>query len=146
MGQNYGAGKKDRMMKSYWICLAYAFAVGAVMGGLLVVFGRVFLSLFTTELAVIDAGMKRLVIMGFSYCISAFMDNTIAASRAMGKGLIPTVIVIMGSCVFRVIWVYTIFAYFKTIPSLYLLYVFSWSITAAAEMLYFFKVYSKDAR
>lgn len=146
MGQNYGAGKKDRMMKSYWICLAYSFAVGAVMGGLLVAFGRAFLAVFTTEQAVIDAGMKRLVIMGFSYCVSAFMDNTIAASRAMGKGLVPTIIVIMGSCVFRVIWVYTIFAYFKTIPSLYLLYVFSWSITAIAEMIYFFKVYSKDVR
>lgn len=146
MGQNYGAGKKDRMMKSYWICLAYSFAVGAVMGGLLVVFGRAFLGVFTTEQAVIDAGMKRLVIMGFSYCVSAFMDNTIAASRAMGRGLVPTIIVIMGSCVFRVIWVYTIFAYFKTIPSLYLLYVFSWSITAIAEMIYFFKVYSKDVR
>lgn len=146
MGQNYGAGKKDRMMKSYWICLAYSFTVGAVMGGLLVAFGRAFLAVFTTEQAVIDAGMKRLVIMGFSYCVSAFMDNTIAASRAMGKGLVPTIIVIMGSCVFRVIWVYTIFAYFKTIPSLYLLYVFSWSITAIAEMIYFFKVYSKDIR
>lgn len=146
MGQNYGAGKKDRMMKSYWICLAYSFAVGAVMGGLLVAFGRAFLAVFTTEQAVIDAGMKRLVIMGFSYCVSAFMDNTIAASRAMGKGLVPTIIVIMGSCVFRVIWVYTIFAYFKTIPSLYLLYVFSWSITAIAEMIYFFKLYSKDVR
>lgn len=143
MGQNYGAGKKERMIKSYWICLLYSFGIGAVMGGLLVVFGRSFLSLFTTEADVITAGMKRLTIMGFSYCVSAFMDNTIAASRALGKGVAPTIIVIMGSCVFRVIWVYTIFAYFKTIPSLYLLYVFSWSITAIAEMIYFFKIYKK---
>ena len=49
------------------------------------------------------------------------------------------VIVIMGSCVFRVIWVYTIFAHFHTIPSLYLLYIFSWTITAAAEILYFIR-------
>lgn len=39
--------------------------------------------------------------------------------------------------VFRVIWVYTIFAYFHTITSLYLLYIFSWRITSAAEILYF---------
>ena len=50
-------------------------------------------------------------------------------------------IVIMGSCVFRVIWVYTVFAYFKTIPSLYLLYVFSWTITAVAEIIYFLHIY-----
>ena len=59
-----------------------------------------------------DAGMYRLTIMGFSYCISAFMDCTIAAARAMGKSIAPMFIVIMGSCVFRVIWVYTVFAYF----------------------------------
>ncbi len=46
-------------------------------------------------------------------------------------------IIILGSCVFRVIWVYTIFAYFRTITSLYLLYIFSWTITGAAEILYF---------
>lgn len=146
MGQNYGAGKKERILKSYWICLAYSFGIGAILGGLLVCFGSTFLSLFTAEAAVMEAGMKRLSIMGVSYCVSAFMDNTIAASRAMGKGLVPTIIVIMGSCVFRVIWVYTIFAYFKTIPSLYLLYVFSWSITATAEMIYFFKIYKNTVR
>ena len=64
------------------------------------------------------AGMKRLTIMGFSYGISAFMDCTIAASRALGKSLAPMVIVILGSCVFRIAWVYTVFAYFQTIPSL----------------------------
>lgn len=141
MGQNYGAGKKERVRKSYLISLAYSFGIGAVLGVLLVVFGNAFLSIFTSETVVIEAGMRRLTIMGFSYCVSAFMDCTIAASRAMGKSLVPTVIVILGSCVFRIIWVNTIFAHFKTIPSLYLLYVFSWSLTAIAEMIYFVKVY-----
>lgn len=69
------------------------------------------------------------------------MDCTIAASRGMGKSVAPTVIVILCSCVFRVIWVYTIFAYFGTISSLYLLYIFSWTITAAAEIFYFLRSY-----
>ena len=141
MGQNYGARKKGRILKSYFVSLAYAFGAGLVLGLLLVFFGRSFLGLFTNEAEVIEAGMKRLTIMGCSYAVSAFMDATIAASRALGKSLVPTIVVIMGSCVFRVIWVYTIFAYFKTIPSLYLLYVFSWSITAIAEMIYFARVY-----
>jgi Na+-driven multidrug efflux pump len=85
----------------------------------------------------VDAGMKRLTIMGFSYGFSAFMDSAIAASRALGKSVIPTVIVIIGSCIFRMVWVNTVFAYFKTIPSLYLLYIFSWGITGFAEVLFF---------
>lgn len=145
MGQNYGAGNKKRALKSYFVSLAYAFGIGLIMGLTLVCFGTSFLALFTKETAVIEAGMHRLTIMGFSYCVSAFMDSTIAASRAMGKSLVPTIIVIMGSCVFRVIWVYTIFAYFQTISSLYLLYVFSWSITAIAEIIYFVAIYRKTA-
>ncbi len=144
MGQNYGAKKKDRVLKSYFVSLAYSFGAGLIMGFGLVFCGEAFLALFTKDPLVIAAGMKRLTIMGFSYCISAFMDATIAASRALGKGVVPTVIVIMGSCVFRVIWVYTVFAHFRTIPSLYLLYVFSWSITAIAEMVYFARVYRKQ--
>jgi hypothetical protein len=52
----------------------------------------------------------------------------------------------MGSCVFRVIWVYTVFAHFRTIQSLYLLYVFSWSITALAEAVYFVHSYRKQMK
>ena len=141
MSQNLGAGKRDRVLKSYLISLLYSFGIGGAMGLLLVIFGKQFLSLFTADPEVITAGLKRLTIMGFSYGVSAFMDCTIAASRALGKSLVPMFIVIMGSCVFRVVWVYTVFAYFKTIPSLYLLYVFSWTITAIAEIIYFLHVY-----
>lgn len=137
ISRNHGAGKNDRIMKTYGISLAYSFAAGAVFGGSLLLFGRQFLSLFTNEPRVVEAGMQRVMIMGWSYCISAFMDCTIAASRGIGRSVVPTVIVIMGSCVFRVIWVYTVFAHFMTIPSLYLLYSFSWAITAAAEIAYF---------
>ena len=146
MSQNYGAGKLDRMRKSYFISLAYSFGVGLLLGGGLLVFGRQFLMLFTTESAVVDAGMKRIMVMGLAYCISAFMDCTIAASRGLGKTVGPTVIVILGSCVFRVIWVYTIFAHFHTIPSLYLLYPFSWLLTAAAEIVYFIFSYRQAIR
>ncbi len=141
MSQNYGAGKVERVKKSYFISLAYSFGVGLVLGALLLVFGRHFLALFTTEAVVIDAGMKRVQVMALAYCISAFMDCTIAASRGLDKTVVPTVIVVLGSCVFRVIWVYTIFARIHTIPALYLLYPCSWSLTALAEIIYFARCY-----
>ena len=144
MSQNYGAGKPDRVKKSYFISLAYSFGVGLVLGLSLVVFGRSFLALFTTEAPVVEAGMQRLMIMGLSYPISAFMDCTIAASRGLGRTVAPTVIVILGSCVFRIAWIYTVFAYFHTIESLYLLFVCSWTITAIAEIIYFVRCYKEQ--
>lgn len=144
IGQNYGANQKKRILKSYFISLAYSFAAGLILGGLLVVFGHAFLGLFTKDAAVVEAGMYRLTVMGFSYAISAFMDATIAASRGLGEALVPTIIVIMGSCVFRVVWIYTVFAYFHTVPSLYFLYCISWTITAIAEIIYFAYLYRRN--
>ena len=146
MSQNYGAGKRKRVKRSYFISLGYSFGIGAVLGISLVLFGRTFLALFTTEQAVVDAGMQRLMIMGLCYPVSAFMDCTIAASRGLGRTIVPTFIVIMGSCVFRVIWVYTVFAYFRTLPSLYLLFICSWTLTAIAEIIYFARIYKEQMR
>ena len=143
MGQNLGASKRGRVLKSYFIGITYSFIAGAVLGGALCPFGREFLSLFANDEAVIEADLQRTTIMCFSYAVSAFMDCSIAACRGIGKSLAPTIIVIVGSCVFRVVWIYTIFAYFQTIPSLYLLYIFSWIITAIAEIICFIVSYKK---
>ena len=143
MSQNYGAGRPDRVKKSYFISLGYSFGVGLVLGAALFFCGPAFLALFTTEAAVIDAGMKRVAVMAFAYCVSAFMDCTIAASRGLGTTVVPTVIVVLGAGVFRVIWVYTIFAHFHTIPALYLLYPCSWILTALAEIAYFASCYKR---
>lgn len=146
IGQNYGAGRKKRILHSYLISLTYAFVIGTAMGLTIWYFGEEFLGLFTKDPAVVEAGMIRLTIMSFSYGFSAFMDAAIAASRGLGKGLVPTIIIIMGSCVFRIIWIYTVFAYFGTITSLYLLYICSWTITAIAETIYFVYVYKKELK
>ena len=145
IGQNYGARRKDRIKKSFLISLAYSFGAGVLLGLGILAAGPRFLSLFTAEPAVVEAGMHRLRVMSLSYGISAFMDCPIAASRGLGKSLAPTVIVFLGSCVFRILWVYTVFAHFGTITSLYLLYAFSWAITAIAENWNFLRVYRKEA-
>lgn len=143
IAQNYGAKKRDRIRKSYLICMLYSFLVGLILGVGIYLLRYPFLALFTDESAVVDAGIKRLSVMALSYSVSAFMDNTIAASRGLGKTILPTIMVILGSCVFRIIWIYTVFAFFGTIESLYLLYVFSWFLTAVAEMVYFIKVFRR---
>lgn len=143
IGLNYGAGDRKRVKQSYLICTAYSFGIGALFGVSLVVFGPAFLSLFTPDAAVIEAGMKRLTIMGLSYAVSAFMDNAIAGCRGLGKSFVPMIIVISGSCIFRIFWVYTVFAYFGTFTSLYLVYIFSWTITAIFENWYFIRCYRR---
>lgn len=49
ISRNRGAGNHSRMMKSYAVSLTYSFAAGAILGGLLMLFGRGFLSLFAND-------------------------------------------------------------------------------------------------
>lgn len=137
IAQNYGAGKRKNIKKCYFIGLLYSGMIGLILGGGFVLFGRNFLSLFTNDKEVVEAGMSRLVVMGCSYFISSFMDCTIGALRGLGKTFVPMLLLILGSCVFRIIWVYTIFAHFKTITALYLVYPVSWIITAISVIIYF---------
>ena len=146
VGQNYGAGNKKRVLKSINIGLIYSLLAGIILGVALVVFGDGFLSLFAKEEAVRRAGMEKLVVMGLTYWISAFMDGAIAACRGIGRSVVPMYIVFGGSCVFRLIWIYTVFAHFGTILSLYLLYASSWTITAIAEIIYFVYIFKKDVK
>ena len=143
IGQNYGAGNKKRILHSMIISNLYAFILGASLSTSMYIFGPQCFSLFTSDPAVIQAGMMRFSVMWFSYPIATFMDNTIAANRGLGKTSIPTLIVFIGSCLFRILWVYTVFAYFGSIQSLFLLYIFSWILTALAEIIYFIHLYKK---
>ena len=143
IGQNYGAMNKKRVKDSYLISMLYAFIAGLILGALLMIFKRQFLSIFTNDQEVIEAGVQRINIMAFSYAFSSTMDTSIAASRGLGKTIVSMIIVISGSCIFRVAWIYTIFAFYHTIASLYLLYIFSWLITGFFELIYFIYCYNK---
>ena len=141
IGLNYGAGQWKRVRRCYLICLGFSFGVGLVMGLSLVAFGPAFLSIFAADAAVVEAGMKRLRIMGLSYGFSAFMDNAIAGCRGLGKSVVPMVIVITGSCILRIVWVMTVFSCVHTITSLYLVYICTWTVTALFETWYFVRIY-----
>lgn len=143
ISQNFGARKKRRILKAYAISTVYSFGVGLALGLGLMFFGEPFLSFFTPDPAVIAAGMEKLSIMGWSYAFSAFMDNSLSASRGLGKSAVPMALVILGSCVFRIVWIYTIFARLHTLASLYALYFFSFAITGILQVAYFFRSYRR---
>lgn len=63
MSQNYGAGKRKRIIHSYFISMVFSFGIALVMSALLVIFGRQFLGIFTNVEEVAQAGMIRLRII-----------------------------------------------------------------------------------
>ena len=143
IGQNYGAGNKSRVLKTYYISLGYSVAAGLILGIIIYLNGASMLSVFTSDQNAVSAGLVRLQIMSFSFWVAPFMDCTVAAARGLGKTLVPSFIIIMGSCVYRIIWIFTVFAFFRTLESLFLIFITSWIITAAASICYFVRIYRK---
>ena len=60
-----------------------------------------------------------------------------------GYSIIPMFVSLTGACGFRVLWVFTVFAAYRSLDVLYLSYPVSWAITAIAHMVTFHKIRRK---
>ncbi len=136
VGQNFGACRFDRLKKCILCCLAVGIVVGLVTGGSIFLFGNTLLSIFAPDnTAVIEAGMVRLSILGIFYFLCGFSEIGTGTMRALGKSMAPMMVSLFFSCFFRVIWIYTVFAYFHTLPVLYFSYPISWALAGIVQLI-----------
>lgn len=139
VGQNHGAKKYKRIMRSIWLCIACAVVTSVVLVVFGLIFKRPLLALFNPDPEVIKFGMLRMNCQFTFYSLLALMEVILGALRGMGHSFWPMIISLMGACVFRVIWVWTIFPSFKTLENLFYSYPVSWLLVnlVAGVMLFF---------
>ena len=70
----------------------------------------------------------------------------VGSLRGMGSSILPMVVSILGACVLRIVWIYTIFAMDRTLTTLYISYPVSWIITAAVHFICYLAVKRKLMR
>jgi Na+-driven multidrug efflux pump len=63
------------------------------------------------------------------------MDTLCYTMRGIGLSLLPTVISLTGACLFRIVWIYTVFAAHHTQFVLYISYPISWTLTSVAYVI-----------
>ena len=131
--QNYGAKQYDRCDKALLISGTMAVVTGLSLSTLFIVFGEQLLSLYTNDPLVIKAGLLRMYWLFSFEALDGLMDILIAGMRGIGYSLLPTIVTVCGVCVFRLFWVYTVFAANSTIEVLYMAYPISWTITCIAH-------------
>lgn len=125
-GQNVGAGKIKRVRKVLLYSCAVTCLFSLSLGGVVCLFRRELMSVYSSEPAVIAAGLIRLMIIVPTYSLCGLMDVFANVIRGMGYSLTPTVTTLFFVCVFRVIWIYTVFAQLHTADSIYYSYPISW--------------------
>lgn len=144
--QNFGAKRFDRVKKVFAASVTSVFIIGVVLGVSAYVFAEPLVSIFEKNKDALEYAKYRLMIIGLPYFLCGFMDVGSGFLRSIGYSFRALIITFVGSCVFRIVWVFTVFEKFHYVQILYLAFPISWFITAATLFIMFFFCYKREKR
>lgn len=146
-GQNTGAGNFKRIRKITFVTLMSVAVVGIVGGGAIYIFAKPLLSIYITNSSeAIKYGLIKLTFICLPYFVCGVMDTTTGILRGMGSSFAPMIITVFGTCVFRIVWIYTVFAHYHKFEVLLLSYIISWTLTFITELVLFFILINKKEK
>ena len=138
VGQNFGAGKLERIKRSVGICMAFACCFALVLTAVLLLWGRVVLLLFTDDTAVMDIAMQMMRVVVPAYVLWPLIEVFSGTARGCGDVKIPTVMMLLGVCALRVVWVYVVLPLRPELSTLTFCYPLTWFVTGCAFTVYYF--------
>lgn len=127
--QNFGAGNLKRCKKIFWLCLIFGVGFTEILSIIFMIWDDFFVSIYTISDAVAVYGLIRMHHVCSMEGLTATYEVESAALRGMGKSLEPSVITILGTVVFRMIWMATVFKWIPTYDMLMNVYISSWVFT-----------------
>lgn len=127
--QNFGAGNLKRCKKIFWLCMLFGMGFTEILSIVFMVWDDFFVSIYTISDAVAVYGLIRMHHVCSLEGLTATYEVESAALRGMGKSLEPSIITILGTVVFRMIWLVTIFKWIPTYDMLMNVYIASWVFT-----------------
>lgn len=144
--QNYGAKKEKNMRKVLKYSLIIVTTIGVVMGVSFYLLGPLLGRLYTNDAEVIGYALTKMLFICLPYAIFGIMDVLVGFLRGIGYSLMAMIVSLIGICVFRVIWIYTVFSHYKTLNSLYISYPISWILSVLVLVCCILIVYPKIKR
>ena len=141
--QNYGGKKFSRINRITLTCIGVVTVVGLVLGLSCYGAGEFLVGIYSSDPEVIQYGLTRLSVFGMTYFICGIMDTMVGAIRGLGYSILPMCVSLTGACAFRIVWIYTIFQWNRSLMTLYLSYPASWIVTATAHMICFIVIRRK---
>ena len=151
VGQNIGAGERDRVKKSILYCVLLNFGTSLVISYATLALGRPLLRIFVPNDAMaVEFGMVRLTCLLSMYFAMA-IDNTLSSSiRAFGHTFLPMINSVFTVIIFRTIWMNIIYPNMtfvgdpvKDIFNVYECYIFSWTMSLIVQIVLFAVVYTR---
>ena len=141
--QNMGAKQFKRVDKILMECLLVVSVVGLVLGNGAYFLGNQLLGIYSSDPQVIQYGLIRLSFVSATYFLCGLMDVMVGSIRGLGYSIMPMLVSLTGACLFRVIWIFTIFQLDRTLECLYISYPISWILTAGVHFICYLCVRKK---
>ncbi|MBQ1520412.1 MAG: MATE family efflux transporter [Clostridia bacterium] len=134
--QNFGAGQYKRIGKVMKCCYALTAMIAVIAAGVLLGFHKPLLALYVDAPLALETAMTRMNVMLIPYFLLAFMEVGSGILRGLGRSTTSTLISLIGTCVFRIIWIYTVCRAVDELWIVYLSYPISWGMTAATHFIF----------
>lgn len=138
VGQNYGAGKYDRVRQTVRQGFVITALFTAILSGLMYFFRMPLLSLFTTEKDVLEFGDIMMRAMVPYYILYISIEVCSGALRGIGKSIIPTIMTLVGVCFLRVVWIICALPIRNQITTVVYSYPITWTVTSVMFLIYYF--------
>ncbi len=140
VGQNFGAGKLDRVKRGMGVTVAMGVGYTLCTGALLLLFRYQILYLFTSDETVVAYGISAMKYFCPFYFLLAILHGMAGAVRGTGKSVPPMVVLLVSLCLFRVVWIQFLLPFFSGIEGVFILYPVSWGLGAVLMALYAWRV------
>ena len=144
--QNFGAGDIRRCKRIFRLCLLFGIVFTEILSAVFMVWDDFFVSIYTSSSAVAVFAVSRMRHVCSLEGLTATYEVESASLRGMGRSLEPAVFTILGTVVFRLIWMATVFRLFPTYEMLMNVYPASWIFTGAALLIVYVRQMRRTAR
>lgn len=136
VGQNYGAGKWERVRKGTKQCLYMALITAVILSAVLMAAGRFLFGIFTTDASVVEVGLRMMQMISPTYFLFVFIEIYSGALRAQGHVLVATIMTMTGVCLLRIVWV-TVIVPKGTLEQIIACYPITWGFCAVGMIIYY---------
>ncbi len=138
VGQNYGAGRYDRLKKGVLVTVIMCTVYTVISGAALLMFDHAVMHLFSSDESVIEYGIAAMKYFCPFYWVLGLMHGLGGAVRGTGHSMPPMVIMLISMCLLRIVWILLVLPFFDTIDGIFVLYPVTWAIGAVLMIIYFF--------
>lgn len=138
VGQNYGAGKMDRVKRGINVCLGVTLVITLGLCAVLYLGGGYIYLLFTTDANVIAKGMEILHFLVPTFILYICIEIYSGALRGVGDCWIPMIMTALGVCALRVLWVIVAVPFRPDIITVVFSYPLTWATTTVLFIIYYY--------